>query len=189
MRGKITVHAAMYILLPAALLLLPIRWAFAWALSVSVHELGHYFTLRLCHIPIYGIEITPTGVRMATGELQGTAAVFCALAGPFAGFSLILLCRYLPCTAFCGWLQGMFNLLPLYPLDGGRVLRAILYRFVQNPQHIERWIAIVFFVFFLLVGIYAQIGFFPLGLLLFLFLQKFLANSRENRYNREKKLF
>lgn len=184
MQGRISLHPAMYILLPAAVLLLPIRWALSWALAVAVHELGHYFSLRLCHIPIYSVEISPTGIRMATGELQGREALFCALAGPFAGFSLILFSRFLPCTAFCGWLQGMFNLLPVYPLDGGRALRVVLCKICGNPHRIERGIAIALAIVVFILGFYARIGILPLGMLLFIFLQKFLANGRKNRYNR-----
>ena len=192
MLRRITVSPIMFLLLPAAMLLLPLRWVMAWTLAVTVHELGHYIALRLCRVPLFAVTVTPVGVRMVTGELQGREALICALAGPVAGLSLTFLARYLPCSAFCGWLQGMFNLLPIYPLDGGRALRAILQKLCRRESMIsatENGIAITFAAIAVILAIYTGIGVFPLGMFLFIFLQKFLANSTKNRYNREKKLF
>ena len=123
----------MYIVLPAAMLLLPLRWVLAWIMDVAVHEFGHYIALKMCHVPVYAIEIAPTGIKMATGELRGREALLCALAGPIFGLSLTLFAKFIPCTAFCSFLQGMFNLLPIYPLDGGRSLRAVLQKLCPNP--------------------------------------------------------
>ncbi len=187
MRDRINVSPIMLILFPAAILLLPLRWVMAWSLAVAVHEAGHYIALKLCRVPVFALAISPAGVKMETGELQGKAALLCALAGPIAGFSLILFSRYLPCTAFCGWLQGMFNLVPVYPLDGGRALRAILQKFCRqekNADRIEKGIAIFFALISAALGIYVDFGTLPLGMMLFIFLQKFLAKDRESRYNR-----
>lgn len=174
----------MYIVLPAAMLLLPLRWVLAWIMAVAVHEFGHYLTLKLCRVPVYAIEIAPTGVKMATGELRGREALLCALAGPIFGFSLTLFAKFIPCTAFCGFLQGMFNLLPIYPLDGGRALRAVLQKLCPNPGIIETGIAVIFAVGLVIFGIYVKIGIIPLIIFLFIFLQKFLAKDAESRYNR-----
>ena len=38
---------------------------------------------------------------------------------------LILTSNYLPLIALCGAVQGVFNLLPIMPLDGGRILFAL----------------------------------------------------------------
>ena len=187
MRDKISVSPGVYFLLPAAALLLPLRWVLAWVLAVSVHELGHYFALKLCRVPVFSLAVTASGVRMATGELRGREALLCAIAGPMAGFSLILLSRYLPCTAFCGWLQGMFNLVPVYPLDGGRALRAILQKFCRREKtedRIEQGIALLFAAISVALGIYVGVGLLPLGMMVFIFLQKFLAKDVQSRYNR-----
>ena len=184
MREKITVSPAIYVLLPLGILLLPIRWVLAWILAVAVHEFGHYIALRLCHIPIYALVITPNGVRMETGLLQGSQALLCALAGPIFGLSLILFARFLPCTAFCGWLQAMFNLLPIYPLDGGRALRAI---FSERLAKCVEWAVLLLLgAVCLYFGLVLRLGFVPIGVMACIFVQKCLANRKENRYNRGK---
>ena len=49
-----------------------------------------------------------------------------AMAGPAAGFLLVLLFPWFPRIAFSALVQSLFNLLPIYPFDGGRVIRSIM---------------------------------------------------------------
>ena len=126
MEHKLAISPYVYIMLPAALLVLPIPWALGWCIAVFVHELGHYIALRLCRVPICLIEITPFGICMHTGQMSGGETLLCALAGPLFGLLLLGLSSYMPYTALCAFLQSLFNLLPIYPMDGGRALRASL---------------------------------------------------------------
>ena len=50
----------------------------------------------------------------------------CILAGPVGGFVMLLFVRWLPRTAVCCLVHSMYNLLPVYPLDGGRALRIVV---------------------------------------------------------------
>ena len=59
---------------------------------------------------------------MEIGALSYGKELFCALAGPLGSLSLILVGRLFPRIALCGAFHGLYNLLPLYPLDGGRAL-------------------------------------------------------------------
>ena len=73
--------------------------------------------------------------------MSGGREVVCILAGPLGGLSLLLLCRRFPRVAICGMLQSVYNVLPIYPLDGGRALRGILGRLPgENGEKIARFL-------------------------------------------------
>lgn len=114
-----------FLLLAVALLILPLRWLIAVLLAGAVHELGHFAALRLCGADIRDFRIGLGGAQMTVGQMGRYQELFCALAGPIAGLSLILFARWLPRTAVCACIQSAYNLLPVYPLDGGRAVRCI----------------------------------------------------------------
>ena len=110
---------------------------------VVLHELGHALTARMYHIRTSDIVLYPFGgVATLLGEGRPKEEFFIALAGPVVNLGLAVLCG-----AFAGFnlsasiasVEGMlghlcianlalalFNLIPALPMDGGRVLRALL---------------------------------------------------------------
>ncbi len=187
MARKVTVSPYFYLFLPAAFLLLPLRWILGWCLAVSVHETGHYLALHICRIPIESLEITPFGIRMYTGSLTNREALLCALAGPLCGLLVIALSRFLPYTAICAFVQTIFNLIPIYPLDGGRALRAML-SILTSRESTVYTVENLIFLFIIGLGVYIlwhlDLNFVPSVLLIGIIAQKFLANRRNNGYNR-----
>ena len=132
----IRVQPSACILMAALLLLLPLDWLIAALLAAAVHELGH-----LAVIHAYGsrpefLSIGFFGAQIHTGPLDNRAEFFCAAAGPAASLCLLSLCRFFPKLALCGAVQGMFNLIPVHPMDGGRMLLCVLRRLC--PRWAER---------------------------------------------------
>ena len=109
------------------------------ACSVLVHELGHALVARHLGVPVAGIGLHVFGgaaqmvglPRRPGDEIAIAAAgpaVSFALAGLGHGMALLTGVRLL---GLCGWVNlvlAVFNLLPAFPSDGGRILRAWLAR-------------------------------------------------------------
>ncbi len=109
-----------------------------------LHELGHIITAKLFKMQIEKIEILPCGFSASffsynsSGFPKGFSMqeLIVALAGPIVSLILALSFQYIDDTNFTiltkqeivysNILILIFNLLPLYPLDGGRILKNIL---------------------------------------------------------------
>ncbi len=105
--------------------------------SVVLHELGHAMAARYYGIRTRNITLFPFGGIAAIEQIpQDPGQEFViAVAGPLVNAALVFL--FLPFALITGWwslaliailngIMGVFNLIPAYPMDGGRVLRAIL---------------------------------------------------------------
>ena len=125
----IRVQPSTLILMAALILLLPLDWLIAAVLAAAVHELGHLAVIRALGGRPEFLSIGVFGAQIHTGPLDNRAEFFCAAAGPAASLFLLSLCRFFPKLALCGGVQGMFNLIPVHPMDGGRMLCCFLRRF------------------------------------------------------------
>ncbi|PYQ66137.1 MAG: site-2 protease family protein [Acidobacteria bacterium] len=120
--------------------------ALAYFLCLLLHELSHSLVARTYGVQIRGITLFLFGgIAEMAGEPPSPQSEFViAAAGPAASFGLALACGGLylagnvegwpaPVTAVLGYLGilngslALFNLIPAFPLDGGRLLRAILW--------------------------------------------------------------
>lgn len=117
------------------LLTLPLDWLGAAALAAAVHELCHVLAVYLCGGKLLSAKIGPFGAVLETHSLSPWGECVSALAGPAGSFLLLTLAHSLPLLAICGLLQGLFNLLPIYPLDGGRALGCLLERFYTGDAY------------------------------------------------------
>ena len=132
----IRIQPSAFILMAALMLLLPIDWLFAAVLAAAVHELGHLAAIHAVGGHLDVICIGGAGAQICTEPLDNRAEFLCAAAGPAASLFLLSLCRFFPKTALCGLAQGIFNLIPVHPMDGGRMLLCVLRRLC--PRWAER---------------------------------------------------
>ena len=118
-------QSGFFIFFSLSLLLIPVHWIFGWFVAVFVHEFFHYIVLRICKVSVLQISIGAFGADIQTGEMTTGKEILAALAGPFGSFLLLFLFRTFPYVSLCALGQLLFNLLPVYPMDGGRVMRGI----------------------------------------------------------------
>lgn len=124
----VRVDPAVYLFSALLILTLPVDWLFFALLAGAFHEVCHIVFLRLLGGKVYGIRIGVGGAVIET-ELDAPVREFlCAFAGPLGSFLLFATYRYCPKLAVCAGVQGLFNLLPMYPMDGGRMLQCLLKR-------------------------------------------------------------
>jgi Zn-dependent protease/CBS domain-containing protein len=145
--------------------------------SVLLHELAHSVVARWRGMEVRDIVLFIFGgVSELVGEPESAQTEFImAFVGPLTSFaigavSLLLygltravnepvsaVARYL---GFINIFLGVFNLIPGFPLDGGRVLRAILWGITGDLQRSTRWASRLgsFFAYaFIFAGIYMML--------------------------------
>ena len=191
-RIKIQVSGGALLFWAALLLILPLQWVAAAFLAAIVHECCHAVAVCILGSSIDGITIGGRGVVMETQPMTGIREFICALAGPLGSLLLLCFAPCLPRTAICGLVHGIYNLIPLFPMDGGRMLRSFLYSMLSPPlaKKIFLWVQ-KGIVFVIIVG--CIILTFRMGILPLIFGCLILRNHlRENplakkpfwRYNR-----
>lgn len=95
-------------------------------LAAAVHECGHLFVIRLSGGTVHALCLTAYGavLRCSLPPSPFSRTAIC-LAGPAASFALTALANPLGAYRLAGAsaLLGLFNLLPVPPLDGGMALQ------------------------------------------------------------------
>lgn len=165
-RLPVRISAGACILLALMLLLLPIDWLLAAILAAMFHEASHLLAVMLFGGRVCYVKITASGVRMDSTPVSGIGQVVCSLAGPIGGLLLLLFAKWIPRVALCAAVQSIWNLLPIYPLDGGRALRSVIVLLfsVRNADTLCKIVESVCIASLVALGIYGSI-FLHLGLL------------------------
>ncbi len=114
-------------------------WPFAigLVLMLFIHEMGHALVMKLKGIPVGSMIFIPMlGAAVMMNQMPKNAKdeAEVGIAGPIAGALAASFCLYVaqsqPHTvwaplAYFGFFMNLFNLIPIVPFDGGRVLAAI----------------------------------------------------------------
>lgn len=172
--------------------------------SIVLHELGHAVVARKYGIPIRGITLFLFGgvAEMEEEPRSAKSEFLMAIAGPIVSIMLAALfgaafavMRQQPAIAaisgvmgYLAWLNGMlaiFNMVPAFPLDGGRVLRAALWAARDNLRwatRISSGIGTFFGTGLIVLGVFAFIGGNPIGGLWWFMIGMFMRGASQMSY-------
>ena len=141
----------------AAYLAMGFSGALLLFLSVLLHELAHSVVARSRGIDVAGITLFIFGgvaemrrepdraldefLLTIVGPLSSLAlaGVFTVLARVFGNLGLAPAEVVAGTLAMLNLVLAIFNMVPAFPLDGGRVLRAVLWKITGDPVRATRW--------------------------------------------------
>lgn len=118
-------------------------FVYGWRYSVGLvglifaHEMGHYMAAKQsrlnvgapCFIPFVGAWI-----QLKEQPMSAEVEAFIGMAGPLVGSAAAFLCylaaeetglQWLMAISYSGFMLNLFNLIPISPLDGGRIVAVI----------------------------------------------------------------
>ena len=126
-------------------------------LAALCHELGHYLVLCAFGGKVEAVSVTPFGARMSVAQcpqLSYGKEMLAVAAGPAVNLLLAVILSsiggywelaYL--SAGTHLVLGLFNLLPIRPLDGGTLLWLVI-AWWTDPFLADRWLRLAGMVFF-----------------------------------------
>ena len=147
-----------------------------------IHEMGHLVIGIVLGFKAKEIKIRPIGVELKFKEkyeenakpiLKGSTIqirkILIATSGPITNFIIIIISeiffkefKNIEYIIYSNFLIAIFNMLPIYPLDGGRILKEILHIFLGGKKgkiytyKISKIIVIVLTIFVSIAILYVR---------------------------------
>ena len=150
---------------------------FYYVITVTLHEYGHYIVANHYGYKMESLVYSLSGAGITTDAcFKARDEIKISLAGPIVNVFLILIIiclwwifplSYLYTYDFliCNIVVLIFNILPIYPLDGGRIIVSVLIIKNYNRNAVLKWnkifcliLASILFVLFV-VSIFYKINF------------------------------
>lgn len=188
----INIQPGFLIGLSLAVVFIPLPWLLSWMVAVAIHEIFHLVALTICGFPIVQIRLCAAGAEIDAQMQTGIRMAICAMAGPLSGFLLLPLVHSVPRITICGLILSLSNLLPIFPMDGGRIAFGLLsYCLCENTaksimQYVQwaTYAAIIGLLIFATIRL--NMGIITLGTLIVILVKKYLANRSPSSYNMDK---
>ena len=139
---------------------------------VILHELIHYAVARYFGFAGFQIEIMPVGTVLKLRDIEEASTkedLIISLSAPlvnlilaavfYGAFKLKALNIYFLLYQ-CNLIIGLFNLIPAYPLDGGRIIRGILnYKYIYKRANlITIYVSLLIGIFLMFIYLFLFFG-------------------------------
>jgi len=173
-------------------------------ISIIIHEFSHSLIARKYGLQIKGITLFIFGgvAEMKNEPDNPKTEFFMAIAGPIASLILSLLFAALyqvttiieapvPLIGILGYLSAInlllaiFNMIPAFPTDGGRILRSVLWWIKGDilwATRLASRISLIFAIAIIFVGFMNLIGGYFIGGLWWILIGSFLFNAANASY-------
>ena len=113
------------------------RYAVGFVLLIFVHEMGHYLAAKKRNlnvgVPTF-IPFVGAWIQLKEQPMDAETEAFVGIAGPMLGSAGAFVCylfaidsgsHLMLALAYAGFVLNLFNLIPVSPLDGGRIVSVI----------------------------------------------------------------
>lgn len=177
---------------------------YAWVMLFAfIHELGHMIAGLLLKLKPKSLSLMPFGISITFEtyvykKLMEKKKIVLAIAGPLTNFLIAILMGVLhidqnlkEIIIYSNILIGIFNMLPLYPLDGGRILKGII-KIKTSEEKADRIINKISNVIIIILTVVSSIAilYFKNLAILFVIMYLWLIVIKENRrYNIKRKMY
>lgn len=135
----------------------PVSWVIAIFVSVLIHELAHAYVADRKGWRVYGIRVDLfTGSASVDTNIPERDSIPVVAAGPISNLLLAILCiplyfvfgetspifgHFLNDLFIINIFMFVFNILPIYPMDGGRLLKDFLFLKMKSNRRLAKKIA------------------------------------------------
>ena len=133
MKRRFSISPWAVLLMAAVYFAAGIKAVLAVLISVVIHELGHSAAIKLFGGKVVSVRFDSSGLCMDSNGIESAVGELIVLAsGPAAGLIFAAICSHYPENGFAvlltavGFVLTAYNLLPVYPLDGGRMVYTVL---------------------------------------------------------------
>jgi len=157
-------------------------------IAVLVHELAHTFVARKFNLPVSSVvlDFLFGSAGIDTTYTPYGQTILIAVAGPVSnlllsglgwlvlqsGGSDTFLTDFLTTFTYYNFLLFLFNMLPIYPMDGGRISKAICQWFTKPSigRRINGYISVISSIFLLIFSIYSEMYIMAIFCFLFIYM-------------------